>query len=392
MTTLAERALTEEQEMLINTVRQFSRDELLPQAVEIDREARFPVETFKTLGELGLLGLPIPEEYEGAGLDTITTVMVVEELAKCCGSTALGVAAHTSLCMVPIYIFGTEEQRRRYVPDLASGRVLGSFGLTEPNAGSDAGGTRTTAIRDGDDWVINGSKIFITNANYAGTFIVTARTDTSKGPKGGISSFILERGMKGFSIHKGDEKLGMRGSDWGELSFEDCRVPASQMLGDVGEGFTNFMKTLDGGRIGIAALATGLAVGAFEMSTRYAQERMAFGKPIAAQQAIAFKLADMDVAIEASRHLIRSAAELRDAGKPYTREAAIAKLFTSEMAMDVTHQAIQIHGGYGFTTEYHVERMYRDAKLCTIGEGTSEVQRIVISRELLKDRTLRDDR
>jgi alkylation response protein AidB-like acyl-CoA dehydrogenase len=294
--------------------------------------------------------------------------------------------------MVPIYMFGTEEQRRRYVPDLASGRVLGSFGLTEPNAGSDAGGTQTTAIRDGDDWIINGSKIFITNANYAETFIVTARTDPSKGTRGGISSFILERGMQGFNIHKGDEKLGMRGSDWGELSFEDCRVPASQLLGEVGEGFTNFMKTLDGGRIGIAALATGLAVGAFEMSTRYAQERMAFGKPIAAQQAIAFKLADMAVAIEASHHLIRSAAELRDAGRPYTREAAIAKLFTSEMAMDVTHQAIQIHGGYGFTTEYHVERMYRDAKLCTIGEGTSEVQRIVISRELLKDRTLRDDR
>lgn len=385
MTTLAERTLTDEQEMLISTVRQFAQQELLPQAVEIDREARFPVDTFKAMGSLGLLGLPIPEEFEGAELDTVTTVMVVEELAKCCGSTALGVAAHTSLCMVPIFMFGNDEQRRRYVPDLASGRVLGAFGLTEPNAGSDAGGTRTTAVRDGDDWILNGSKIFITNANYADTFIVTARTDMEKGPNGGISSFILERGMKGFAINKGDEKLGMRGSDWGELSFADCRIPAGQMLGNEGEGFTNFMKTLDGGRIGIAALATGLAVGAFELSKAYAKERMAFGKPIAAQQAVAFKLADMAVGIEAAQHLVRSAAELRDAGRPYTSEAAIAKLFTSEMAMRVTNDAIQIHGGYGFTTEYHVERMYRDAKLCTIGEGTSEVQRIVISRELLKD-------
>ena len=385
MTMLAELPLTEEQELLVATVREFSRNELLPQAVAIDREARFPVETFKQMAAMGLLGLPVPDEYEGAGVDTVTTCLVIEELARCCASTALGVAAHTSLCMMPIYTFGNDEQRRRYVPDLATGRVLGAFGLTEPNAGSDAGGTRTMAVRDGDDWVINGSKIFITNANFADTFIVTAVTDPSKGTRGGISSFILERGMDGFAVNKGDEKLGMRGSDWGELHFQDVRVSGAQMLGEEGQGFANFMKTLDGGRIGIGALAIGIAVGAYELSVAYAKERIAFGKPIAAKQAIAFKLADMAVGIEAARHLVRAAGERRDAGKSHTREAAIAKLFASEMAMDVTHEAIQVHGGYGFTTEYHVERMYRDAKLCTIGEGTSEVQRLVISRDLLAD-------
>ncbi len=385
MSTLTEHPLTEEQVMLVEAVRAFAQDKLLPQAVEIDRDRRFPVETFKEIAAMGLLGLPIPEELEGAGVDTMTSTLIIEELAKCCASTALGVAAHTSLCLWPIYTFGTEEQRRRYVPDLASGRVLGAFGLTEPNAGSDAGGTRTNAVRDGDDWVLNGTKIFITNANYAETFVVTARTDKDKPTHGGISSFILERGTPGFEIHKGDEKLGMRGSDWGELSFQDCRVPHSQMLGAEGEGFPNFMKTLDGGRVGIAALSLGIAVGAFERSRDYAKERIAFGKPIAEQQAVAFKLADMAVDIEASRHLVRGAAELRDAGKPYAREAAIAKLFCSEAAMRITHEAIQVHGGYGYTAEYHVERMYRDAKLCTIGEGTSEVQRIVISRDLLQD-------
>jgi alkylation response protein AidB-like acyl-CoA dehydrogenase len=377
--------LTEEQELLRDTVRAFAEQELLPQAVEIDRNSRFPEDTFRKLAELGLLGLPIPEEYEGAGADTRTTVLVIEELAKCCGSTALGLAAHTSLCLWPIWAFGTEEQRRRFLPDLASGRRLGAFGLTEPDAGSDAGGTRTTAVRDGDHYVLNGSKLFITNANYAGTFVVTAVTDAERGTRGGITSFILERGTPGFVISEGDEKLGMRGSDWGELSFQDCRVPVSNRLGGEGQGFANFMKTLDGGRIGIAALALGLAEGAFGRSVRFAQERVAFGKPIADQQGVAFKLADMAVGIAAGRLLVHSAAQARDTGQPYTREAAIAKLFCSEMAMKVTYDAIQVHGGYGFTTEYHVERMYRDAKLCTIGEGTSEIQRIVISRDILKD-------
>ena len=385
MTTTDIGGLTDIQQMMVETVRDFANNELLPQAIEIDRERRFPVDSFKKMAELGLLGLPIPEEYEGAGVDTQTAILVIEELAKVCGSTALGVAAHTSLCTWPIYAFGTEEQRAKYVPDLASGRKLGAFGLTEANAGSDSGGTQTHAVKDGDHWVLNGSKIFITNANYAETFIATAVTDKSKGTRGGISSFIVERDTPGFEIHKGDEKLGMRGSDWGELTFVDCRIPESQVLGEVGAGFSNFMKTLDGGRVGIAALSLGLAEGAYERSLRYANEREAFGKPIAKKQAVAFKLADMAVEIEAARGLIRTAAQLKDAGKPYTRQAAMAKLYASEMAMRVTYQAIQVHGGYGFTNEYHVERMWRDAKLCTIGEGTSEIQRIVISREILSN-------
>ncbi|MCB9898990.1 MAG: acyl-CoA dehydrogenase [Planctomycetes bacterium] len=377
--------LTEEQTLLRDTVRDFARDELLPQAVEIDREARFPVETFKKIAELGLLGLPIPEEFEGAGVDAVTGALVIEELAKVCASTALGVAAHTSLCLWPLYTFGNDDQRARFVPDLASGRKLGAFGLTEPDAGSDSGGTRTRAVRDGDEWVLNGTKIFITNANYADTFVVTAVTDAEKKTRGGITSFILERGMPGFTIAKGDEKLGMRGSDWGELAFADCRVPDANVLGNVGEGFSNFMQTLDGGRIGIGALALGIAEGAYDLSRRYAKERVAFGKPIAQQQAVAFMLADMAVSIEAARGLIRRAALLKDASLPYTTEAAMAKLFASEIAMKVTSDAIQVHGGYGYTSEYHVERMYRDAKLCTIGEGTSEIQRIVISRAVLGD-------
>jgi len=378
-----ETELTEEQEMLRDTVRDFAEKELLPQAVAIDREARFPVETFRKLAELGLLGLPIPPEYDGAGVDSVTMTLAIEELARCCGSTALGVAAHTSLCLWPIYTFGSEEQRRRWVPDLASGRTLGAFGLTEPDAGSDAGGTRTTAVRKGDAYVLNGAKVFITNANYAGTFVVTAITDPGRGTRG-ISSFVIERDTPGFSVHAGDEKLGMRGSDWGELTFQDCKVPVANRLGAEGEGFANFMKTLDGGRIGIGALAVGLAQGAFERSVRFAQERTAFGKPIAAQQAVAFKLADMAVQVDAARLLVRRAALRRDAGRPFTREASVAKLFASEAAMKVTYDAIQVHGGYGFTCEYHVERMYRDAKLCTIGEGTSEIQRLVISRDILE--------
>ncbi|HEX5010306.1 MAG TPA: acyl-CoA dehydrogenase [Planctomycetota bacterium] len=383
MPTTLETELTEEQEMLRDTVREFAEKELLPQAVAIDREARFPVETFRKMAELGLLGLPIPSEYEGAGVDSVTMTLAIEELARCCGSTALGVAAHTSLCLWPIYTFGSEEQRRRWVPDLASGRVLGAFGLTEPDAGSDAGGTRTTAVRKGDAYVLNGAKVFITNANYAGTFVVTAVTDPGRGTRG-ISSFVVERDTPGFSVHAGDEKLGMRGSDWGELTFQDCKLPAANLLGAEGEGFSNFMRTLDGGRIGIGALAVGLAQGAFERSVRFAQERTAFGKPIAAQQAVAFKLADMAVQVDAARLLVRRAALRRDAGRPFTREASVAKLFASEAAMKVTYDAIQVHGGYGFTCEYHVERMYRDAKLCTIGEGTSEIQRLVISRDILE--------
>ncbi len=383
MTTTDLSLLSEEQCMMQESIRDFAHNELLPQAIEIDRDRRFPVDTFAQMGEMGLLGMPVCEEREGSDLDSVTASLVIAELAKCCASTALGVAAHNSLCLWPIETFGTDEQRARWVPDLASGRKLGAFGLTEPGAGSDAGGTLTTARLDGDHWVLNGSKIFITNAQHAGTFVVTAVTDKSKGTRGGISSFIVDRDTPGFGIHKGDEKLGMRGSDWGELSFEECRVPADQLLGDVGEGFANFMKTLDGGRVGIAALALGIAEGAYEHSMAFAKEREAFGAPIAKKQAIAFMLADMATNIEASRHLVRSAARLKDAGAPYGKEAAMAKLFASEMAMKVCSDAIQVMGGYGFTADYHVERMYRDAKLCTIGEGTSEIQRIVISREIL---------
>jgi len=375
--------ITEEQELLRDTVRDFAQRELLPQAISIDREARFPQATFGKLAELGLLGLPVPEAFEGAGLDAVTSVFVIEELAKVCASTALGVAAHNSLCLWPVYTFGSDEQRQRYVADLASGRKLGAFGLTEANAGSDAGSTRTTATLRGDRWVLNGSKCFITNANHAETFVVTALTDRQKGTRGGITSFIVERGMEGFGIHPGDEKLGMRGSDWGELTFDELAVPESAVLGEVGMGFPNFMQTLDGGRVGIAALALGIAEGAYALSLEYAQQREAFGKTISKKQAVAFMLADMATQIEAARHLVMHAARLKDAGRRYSREASMAKLFASEMAMKVTSDAIQVHGGYGFTTDYHVERMYRDAKLCTIGEGTSEIQRIVISREIL---------
>jgi butyryl-CoA dehydrogenase len=383
MTTAEVEMLSDEQLMMQETIREFAHAELLPQAVELDREQRFPVDTFRQMGDMGLLGMPVTEDLEGSNLDAVTTAIVIAELARCCASTALGVAAHTSLCLWPIYTFGTDEQRARWVPDLASGRKLGAFGLTEAGAGSDAGGTQTTARLDGDTWVLNGSKIFITNANYAGTFVVTAVTDKTKGTRGGITSFVLERDMPGFAIHKGDEKLGMRASDWGELSFEDCRVPADQVLGEVGKGFLNFMKTLDGGRVGIGALALGIAEGAFEHSLAYAKEREAFGERIANKQAVAFMLADMAMNIEAAGHMVRSAARRKDLGQSYRKQAAMAKLFASEMAMKVCYDAIQVLGGYGYTTDYHVERMYRDAKLCTIGEGTSEIQRIVISREIL---------
>ncbi|MFT7461950.1 MAG: butyryl-CoA dehydrogenase [Pseudohongiellaceae bacterium] len=383
MTTVDVGQLNEEQLMMQESIREFAHKELLPQAIEIDRDQRFPVDTFRQMAEMGLLGMPVCEEREGSDLDSVTASVVIVELAKCCGSTALGVAAHNSLCLWPIDSFGSDAQRDRWVPDLASGRKLGSFGLTEANAGSDAGGTLTTARLDGDSWVLNGSKIFITNAQHADTFIATAVTDKSKGTRGGISSFILDRNTRGFSIHKGDEKLGMRGSDWGELTFEDCRVPADQLLGEVGQGFANFMKTLDGGRVGIAALSLGIAEGAYEHALAYSQERQAFGRAIAKKQAVAFMLADMATNIEAATLMVRSAARLKDAGLPYGKQAAMAKLFSSEMAMKVCSDAIQVLGGYGYTADYHVERMYRDAKLCTIGEGTSEIQRIVISREIL---------
>ncbi|MBI4879730.1 MAG: acyl-CoA dehydrogenase [Planctomycetes bacterium] len=375
--------LSEEQALLRTTVRRLAEEVVAPRAVEMDRTSTFDMSIWEQMRELGITGVPFPEEYGGAGMDNLSYMIAVEETARVCGSTALTLAAHISLGTYPIHAFGNEEQRRKYVPDLASGRKIGSFGLTEPNAGSDAGGTETTAVRRGDHYLLNGTKIFITNANIGQTFVATAKTSAEPGAKG-ISAFIVERGFKGFKLGQKIEKLGTRGSDWAELVFQDCEVPAENLLGQEGEGFRIFMKTLDGGRISIGSMALGLAQGAYERAVRFAKERVTFGKPIAHHQAISFKLADMAVQIEAARHLVYNAARLKDAGRPYSTEAAMAKLFASEVAMKVTYDAIQVLGGYGYTTEYEVERFWRDAKLTTIGEGTSEIQRLVISRAIVQ--------
>ena len=375
--------LTEEQAMIRETVRKFALEEVEPLAIEIDRDHIFPEKTVEKMAEMGLLGINISEEFGGAGMDDMCYTIAVEELGRVCGSTGLTLAAHISLCTYPLFAFASEEQKRKYVPDLAKGRFLGAFGLTEPNAGSDAGGTQTVAVKKGDTYVLNGSKIFITNAQHAGTFIITALTEKGIGTRG-ISAFIVERDIPGFKVNKGDEKLGMRGSDWGELYFEDAAIPAENLIGKEGEGFRMFMKTLDGGRISIGALALGIAQGALDKALKYAKERVQFDKPIIEQQAIAFKLAEMATKIEAARHLVYDAAQRKIAGQPFSLQSAYAKLFASEIAMEVTSEAIQIHGGYGYTRDYHVERYWRDAKLCTIGEGTSEIQKLVIARALSK--------
>ncbi len=374
--------LTEDQRMVRDMVRDFARAEVAPLAHEIDEQHRFPLETWTKICELGLPGIPFSEDLGGAGGSTLAYCLAVEEISKVCGSTGLTLAAHVSLGTWPIYAFGNH-LREVYVPKLVAGEYMGAYGLTEPNAGSDSGGTQTTAVLDGDEYVLNGRKCFCTNANHAGVFIVTAVTDRSLGPKG-ISAFVVPRETAGFSLEPGEVKLGMRGSDWASLVFEDARIPRDHLLGPEGEGFRTFMKTLDGGRISIGALSLGIAEGAFEVARRHAQERIAFGKPLAAQQAVAFKLADMSLAIEASRHFIYHAARLKDAGQPYSAEAAMAKLHASETAMKATYEAIQILGGYGYSREYPAERMWRDAKLCVIGEGTSEIQRLILSRHLLK--------
>lgn len=376
-------ALTDEQEMVREMVAEFARNELAPQAHEIDEEHRFPRESWNQLVGLGLPGIPFPEELGGSDQGTLTYALAVEEISKVCGSTGLTLAAHVSLGCWPIYAFGNEGLVQRYVPGLISGEWMGAYGLTEPGAGSDSSGTRTTAVLDGDEWVLNGRKCFITNASYAGVFVCTAVTDKSAGAKG-ISAFVVPRDTPGFSIEKGEVKLGMRGSDWASLVFEDARIPKDHLLGPEGEGFATFMKTLDGGRISIGALALGLAEGAYECAKQYASEREAFGGTLADLQAVQFKLADMHMQIEAARHLIYHAARLKDAGLPYTCEGAMAKLYSSEIAMKITYDAIQVYGGFGYSREYPVERMWRDAKLCTIGEGTSEVQRMVIARQILK--------
>jgi alkylation response protein AidB-like acyl-CoA dehydrogenase len=375
--------LTEDQRMIQSMVRDFARAEVAPLAHEIDENHRFPVETWKKIVDLGLPGIPFPEEYGGSNGGTLAYCLAVEEISRICGSTGLTLAAHVSLGTFPIYKWGGDRLKKTYVPKLIAGEYMGAYGLTEPNAGSDSGGTQTTAVRDGDSYVLNGAKCFCTNANFAGTFIITAVTDPKLGAKG-ISAFVVPRDTRGFAVEKGEEKLGMRGSDWASLVFQDARIPRDHLLGPEGEGFKTFMKTLDGGRISIGALSLGIAQGAYDVALRYADEREAFGKKLSDQQAVQFKLANMALDIEASRHLIYHAARLKDADRPYSKEAAMAKLFASECSMRVTYDAIQIHGGYGYSREYPVERMWRDAKLCVIGEGTSEIQRLIIARHILR--------
>jgi acyl-CoA dehydrogenase len=393
---------TEQHHQVREMVREFSRTQIAPVARELDQSSTFPWDNIKAMGELGLLGVPWSEELGGAGLDQLSYYITIHEMAKVDASHALTISAHTNLGTSPIVEFGTEEQRRRYVPLLASGKVLGGFGLTEPGAGSDAGGTAATAADRGDHYLLNGSKIFITHAGVGEIFVVTARTEPGRGNKG-ITSFIVtkdttdldkaqELGIghapdlpktRGVRAGKKQDKMGWRASDTRELIFEDAVVPKENLLGKPGYGFINFLKTLDAGRIGIAALSLGIAEGAYEEALRYAGVRKQFGRPIGSFQAVSFQLADMALEIEAGTHLLYHAAWLKQNGRPFKKEAAMAKLYCSELAMRTTTKAVQIFGGYGYTTEYPVERMMRDAKVCEIGEGTSEIQRIVIGRQIL---------
>ena len=375
-------SLTEEQQLLKKTVREFAEAEIGPHAREWDEKQEFPRAVFTKLGELGLMGVVWPAEYGGSGMSTLDYAIVMEELSRVDAGVALSVAAHNSLSSGHIFLAGTEEQKKKYLGPLARGDKIGCWGLTENSAGSDAGGTKTTAVRDGAHWVLNGSKTFITNGRVADTAVVMAVTDRAKGAKG-ISAFILERGMKGFRSGKKEDKLGVRSSDTSELVFEDCRVPAENLLGKEGSGFVDTLKILDRGRIGIAAFSIGIAQAALEASMTYSQGRRQFGHPIADFQAIQFKIADMATKVSAARLLAWQAASLRDAGKEHKVESSMAKLFASEAAVEIALDAVQIHGGYGYLKEYPVERYLRDSKLGTIGEGTSEVQRLVIARELL---------
>jgi len=375
-------SLTEEQQLLKKTVREFAEAEIGPHAREWDEKQEFPRAVFTKLGELGLMGVVWPAEYGGSGMSTLDYAIVMEELSRVDAGVALSVAAHNSLSSGHIFLAGSEEQKKKYLTPLARGEKVGCWGLTENSAGSDAGGTKTTAVRDGGHWVINGSKTFITNGRVADTAVVMAVTDRAKGNKG-ISAFILERGMKGFRSGKKEDKLGVRSSDTSELVFEDCRVPAENLLGQEGCGFVDTLKILDRGRIGIAAFSIGIAQASLEASMTYAQGRRQFGHPIADFQAIQFKIADMATKVSAARLLAWHAASLRDAGKEHKVESSMAKLFASEAAVEIALDAVQIHGGYGYLKEYPVERYLRDSKLGTIGEGTSEVQRLVIARELM---------
>ena len=376
---------TDIQTMVRDTARKFAREEVGPYAAEMDKQAKFRMELVQQMGELGFMGVAFPEEYEGGGMDYQCYAIVVEELSAVCASTGVVVSAHSSLCCDPIYKFGTEEQKRKYLPGLASGRMLGCLGLTEPSAGSDAGNQKTTAVLDGDQWVLNGSKIFITNGGPAGVAVIIAMTDKSAGSRG-ISAFIVPADAPGYKVAKEEHKLGIRASSTAELVFDECRVPRENLLGEEGEGFKIAMTTLDGGRIGIAAQAVGIARAALDAATEYAKEREQFGQPISSFQAIQWKLADMATEIDAARLLMQRAAWLKDTGvKSYSTQSAMAKLFASDVAMKATREAIQIFGGYGYIEEYPVERYFRDAKITEIYEGTSEVQKMVIARSLLRD-------
>ena len=374
---------TDEQKHLRKSVRDFAEGEIAPHVNDWDEAQHFPTELLPKLGEMGLMGVIFPEQYGGAGLGYIEYATVIEELSRVDGSVGLFVAAHNSLCSNHIYKFGTEEQKKKYLVPLAQGKKLGAWSLTEPEAGSDAGGTRTTAVRQGDNWILNGSKTFTTNGTFADICVAMAVTDKSM-ESHGISAFILEKGMPGFRPGKKENKLGMRASDTSEVIFTDCRIPSSQLLGPLGEGFIGSLKILDGGRISIAALGLGMAQGALEAATNYAKQRKQFGKVIADFQAIQFKLADMATQVEAARLLVYQAAWLADQKDVrFTRESSMAKLFASEVAVRVANECVQVHGGYGFIKDYPAEKFYRDVKLCTIGEGTSEIQRLVIARQLL---------
>ena len=375
--------LTEDQEALRKEIRQFAAREIAPHVSEWDEKSEFPAAVVKKLGAMGLLGVIFPPEYGGAGMGYVDYVLAIEELSAVDGSVGIIVAAHNSLGTNHIFLAGNEAQKRRYVPKLASGEWLGAWGLTEPGSGSDAGGARTTAVRRGDKWVLNGSKTFITNGSYADTAVVIAVTDKSKGTHG-LSAFVVEKGTKGFRPGKKENKLGLRASDTSELIFEDCEIPAENLLGVEGEGFVDSMRVLDGGRISIAALSLGIARGALDAATKYVKERRQFGKAIAEFQGIQWKLADMATELDAARLLTQRAAVLKDSGRTVTRESAMAKLFASEVAVRICNEAVQLFGGYGFIKDYPAEKFYRDVKLCTIGEGTSEIQRMVIARELLK--------
>jgi butyryl-CoA dehydrogenase len=375
--------LTPEQEEMRKMFRDFTEKEVAPIAIDVDENHRFPEETVAKMKDLGMLGIPFSEEYGGQGSDTLTYILAVEELARACATTSVVLSAHTSLCADCINKFGTEEQKQKYLVPLATGEHLGAFALTEPGAGTDAAGQKTVAVLDGDDYVINGSKIFITNGEYADTYIVFAMTDKSQGTRG-ISAFILEKGTPGFEFGAKEDKMGIKGSATRELIFTDVRVPKENLLGELGRGFNIAMSTLDGGRIGIAAQALGIAEGALDKAVKYVKEREQFGRPIAKFQNTQFKLAEMAIEIEAARNLVYKAAALKDAGESYTVAAATAKLKAARTAMEVTTRAVQLFGGYGYVKEYEVERMMRDAKITEIYEGTSEVMLMVVSGAVLR--------